>query len=142
MEAININHLQSMAEAAIRSCDQIELLLRNIKQQWHEAPYFLTSIMESCESILGTMTQFRDRLRGELGVRLDVLHSFLSSFQKVLNLVETSAREIQPGGNHTEDRNLWKRFRVAVPDSALRNCSRELDKQNSFVKGLAAVLKL
>ncbi|EGU88873.1 hypothetical protein FOXB_00617 [Fusarium oxysporum f. sp. conglutinans Fo5176] len=140
MEVITINHLHSMADAMIRSCDNIVIVLRNIQEQQHA--YFLTSIKESCQNIHKTMAQLRDHLRGELGLHFDALHSILNSFQKVLNCVEKSVQEIQPRGNDAADRNLWKCFRLEVPDSTLKNCSNELDKQNSFIESLVRILKL
>ncbi|SCO84237.1 uncharacterized protein FRV6_08364 [Fusarium oxysporum] len=140
MEVITINHLHSMADAMIRSCDNIVIVLRNIQEQQHA--YFLTSIKESCQNIHKTMTQLRDHLRGELGLHFDALHSILNSFQKVLNCVEKSVQEIQPRGDDAADRNLWKCFRLEVPDSTLKNCSNELDKQNSFIESLVRIFKL
>ncbi|KAF5545890.1 Pfs NACHT ankyrin domain-containing protein [Fusarium phyllophilum] len=142
MEAITLGHLHSMADAMVRTCDNIVLVIRNIKDQWHDAPYFLTSIMESCQRIFSTTSQFRDCLAGELGLRLDVLHSMLASFQKDLNWVEKCVKEIQPRGNDAADRTLWKRFRLEVHGSTLKNCSNELDKQNSSIQSLADILKL
>ncbi|KAK2678872.1 Ankyrin repeat [Fusarium oxysporum f. sp. vasinfectum] len=88
------------------------------------------------------MAQFRDHLRGELGLRFDALHSILNSLQKVLNWVEKSVQQIEPRGNDAADRNLWKRFRLEVPDSTLKNCTNELDKQNSFIESLVNTLRL
>ncbi|RBA10448.1 ankyrin repeat and protein kinase domain-containing protein [Fusarium proliferatum] len=142
MEAINLNQLRTMVDAMIRSCDQIVFMLRNTREQWHDAPYFLTPIMESCQKLRQTISQFRDHLRDEMSLPLDALHSILSSFQKVLNGVEKSAQELQPRGNYAADRNLWRQFRSKVPDSTLKNCSNELDKQNSSIESLVVVLKL
>ncbi|CZR48694.1 uncharacterized protein FPRO_03984 [Fusarium proliferatum ET1] len=142
MEAINLNQLRTMVDAMIGSCDQIVFMLRNTREQWHDAPYFLTPIMESCQKLHQTISQFRDHLRDETGLPLDALHSIFSSFQKVLSWVDKSAREIQPIGNSAADRNLWKRFRQEVPDSTLKNCSNELDKQNSSIGRPVNILKL
>ncbi|KAF5717297.1 Mg2+ transporter like zinc transport [Fusarium globosum] len=142
MEAITLNQLHSMVDAMTGSCDHIVFMLRNIQEQWHDAPYFLTPIMESCQKLLQTISQFRDHLRDEMSLPLDALHSILSSFQKVLNRVEKSAQEIQPRGNYAADRNLWRQFRSEVPDSTLKNCSNELDKQNSSIESLVVILKL
>ncbi|KAF5538662.1 ankyrin [Fusarium mexicanum] len=142
MEAITLSHLDSLADDMTVSCDHIVFMLRNIQEQWHDAPYFLMSIMESCQKFHQTIYHFRHQLHDELGIRLDALHSILGSFHKVINWVEKSTREIQPRGNAAEDRNLWKRFRVEVSDSTMKNCTNELDKQNSFIKSLLGILKL
>lgn len=142
MEAITVNQLHSMANAMTGTCDHIVLMLRNIEEQWHEAPYFLTSIMESCQNLDETISQFRDHLHDEMGLPCDVLHSILTSFQEVLNWVEKGTRDIQLRGNDAADRDLWKRFRQEVPDSTLKNCSSELDKQNSSIESLMKILKL
>ncbi|KAF5618672.1 ankyrin repeat-containing protein [Fusarium sp. NRRL 52700] len=88
------------------------------------------------------MARFRDYLRVDLGVRLDALHSILNSLQKLINWIENSARKIQPRCHDAEYRNTWKRFRVEVFDPMLKNCSFELDKQNSYMKSLVDILKL
>ncbi|VTT73253.1 unnamed protein product [Fusarium fujikuroi] len=142
MEAITLNQLHSMVDAMTGSCDHILFMLRNIQEQWHDAPYFPTPIMESCQELHQTISQFRDHLSDEMSLPLDALHSILSSFQRVLNRVEKSAQEIQPRGNDAADRNLWRQFRREDSDSTLKNCSNELDKQNSSIESLVVILKL
>ena len=128
MDPISIISLTITSAKIIDTCADAVFNLSEIRERWKKAPALLESIGRECETIGATISLIKQWLesRSRESVNddyfLQTLHSALKYCLEVLGGLQQSTAEYR----NNKDPLQWKRFKLMVNESSLRQSLEEL----------------